>query len=111
MNQSFKKKDRLGSETAGVIKKGRRIDSQLLRIYLRPGERPRFSAVVGRKTGNSVTRNRLKRWGREVFRREKDSLKNYDIVVIYKKGSAGFTYSRLEKILKDIWTQEKLLKN
>src|SRR5574344_2842772 len=41
---------------------------------------------VSKKNGNSVNRNKLKRWAREVYKNEESKLNNnYSIVVLYKK--------------------------
>lgn len=41
---------------------------------------------ISKKNGNSVQRNKLKRWGREAYKLEEDKLKKgYNILIIYKK--------------------------
>ena len=80
-------------------------------MYFRPGPGCRLAVVAGKKVGGSTRRNKLKRWAREIFRRNKDSLKNYDIVVIYKNGADRYTYGEIENILKKIWKRENLLKS
>jgi len=45
-----------------------------------------FGVCVSKKNGNSVERNRLKRWVREVYKNEEIKLKKgYNIVFLYKK--------------------------
>lgn len=45
-----------------------------------------FAVCVSKKNGNSVQRNKLKRWVREVYKIEESKLKkNYNIVILYKK--------------------------
>ena len=45
-----------------------------------------FAGCVSKKNGNSVQRNRLKRYAREVYKIEEDKLKKgYNFIVMYKK--------------------------
>lgn len=45
-----------------------------------------FGVCVSKKNGNSVQRNKLKRWVREVYKNEEEKLKKgYNIVFLYKK--------------------------
>lgn len=45
-----------------------------------------FGVCVSKKNGNSVQRNKLKRWVREVYKNEENNLKKgYNIVFLYKK--------------------------
>lgn len=45
-----------------------------------------FGICVSKKHGNSVTRNKLKRWAREAYTSYENSLKKgYLVIVLYKK--------------------------
>ena len=45
-----------------------------------------FGICVSKKHGNSVVRNRLKRWAREAYKELESGLsKGYKIIVLYKK--------------------------
>lgn len=47
-----------------------------------------FGVCVSKKNGNSVERNKLKRWVREVYKNEENKLKKgYNIVFLYKKNT------------------------
>jgi len=46
----------------------------------------RMGVVVSKKTGNSVQRNKIKRWIRNLFRSNKEFFNNHmDIIIIVKK--------------------------
>lgn len=45
-----------------------------------------FAVCISKKNGNSVQRNKLKRWGREIYKNEEIYLKRgYNIIILYKK--------------------------
>ena len=103
MNKKFRSEDRLGKSTSAVIEKGRRVTAGSIVLYFKEENQPRLSVVVGRKTGKSVLRNKLKRWAREIFRENKTGLENYGIVVIYKPGSQELTFSDAKQLIENLW--------
>lgn len=61
-----------------------------------------FGVCVSKKNGNSVQRNKLKRWVREVYKEQEDNIKKgYNIVFLYKK-SSNITNTDYIKIKDDI---------
>ena len=45
-----------------------------------------FAVCVSKKNGNSVIRNKLKRWVREAYKQEELNLKlGYNIIILYKR--------------------------
>ena len=76
---------RQGGEYRLILKSGKCFRDPILRIHFRENGRdlPRLGLVVSRKVGNAVTRNRLKRICRAIFREVKGRLPSpIDLVVI-----------------------------
>lgn len=74
-----------------VLKQGKYISSKNIAIYIRKndlnGGKNLLGICVSKKHGNSVVRNKLKRWVREVYYSLENKIdKNYNIVVLYRKG-------------------------
>jgi len=58
----------------------------------------RMATVVSRKVGNSVKRNKIKRYMRDLFRRNKERLKDHvDMVIIPKKDILDLPWTSLQK--------------
>ncbi|UCC41459.1 MAG: ribonuclease P protein component [Candidatus Aminicenantes bacterium] len=58
----------------------------------------RLAVVVSKKIGNAVKRNKIKRWMRSLFRRNKDLLKDsFDIIIIVKKEIQDVSWPKLEE--------------
>lgn len=79
-----------------VYANGKKKAGRLLRICYLPNEykQSRFGISVGKKFGNAVRRNQLKRWIREAIRRNKGSMDHSLDVIIY-------TYPRMENVIYD----------
>jgi ribonuclease P protein component len=77
---------------------GRRIFSRYTTVFFAPNERglSRVGVTATKKLGKANVRNRLKRWTREVYRRQRGPLgldeKNLDIVVNVKPSAADATF-------------------
>lgn len=99
----IKKKNRLGKETSRVIEKGKRKRYKNIVLYYLKDENPRMTAVAGRKVGKSSRRNKLKRWAREIFRKERQRIGDYSMVIIYKQGAGEYNYNQVRDILFEIF--------
>lgn len=82
---------------------GRRKGGRLLLLYSLQNEasRPRLGLTASAKVGPAVVRHRLKRWGREVFRRfgDRASLPAVDLVVHFKPEAAQATFAEFRREL------------
>ena len=64
---------------------------------------PRFGLAIGKKIGNAVMRNKLKRIFRMILTNNKNLFKNnYDYIIIGKRRALETNYSTLEDSIKNI---------
>ncbi len=102
MGETFSPQERIKkkSEFLLLYKQGRRYKGEHFSLIYLPNNLlfSRFAVVVSRKVGDAVDRNKIKRWLRELFRRNKELLKNpMDIIVIPKKDIMELSWSFIRK--------------
>lgn len=102
MTETFSPQERIRKKKDFLLiyKKGSRYRAKYFNlIYLSNNlEFSRMATVVSRKVGNSVERNKIKRHMREIFRRNKEWLKNpVDMVIIPKKDILELDWTSLQK--------------
>jgi ribonuclease P protein component len=91
--RGFPKEDRL-LERRDFLRargRGRKAQTQHLIAIALPSRvgRRRIGLTVSTRVGDSVRRNRVKRWLREIYRHERDALpEGIDLVIIAKTGAA-----------------------
>ena len=72
-----------------VFSEGKGVSDRRLVVHARPNGLPfnRVGFAVGKRHGNAVTRNRLRRLLREAYRTQKPRLpQGYDVVVVPRQG-------------------------
>ncbi len=88
-------------EFQGVYEKGHSVVDGLSVFYIMPGENEntRIGFAVGKKVGNAVIRNHVKRMMREVFRLHKHELKkNIRIIWVARKKLAQADLKTYERV-------------
>ncbi|MCK9230575.1 MAG: ribonuclease P protein component [Syntrophales bacterium] len=101
-------KIRTRSDFQAVYKKGKRIHSKSFIVLLSRNDKgtARFGITVGKKVGNAVRRNRIKRLVREFFRLNRDRFpESTDVVVIARKDLSLTGYREVASELGRIFKQ------
>jgi len=74
-------------------------DTGLVLYYMHNDKgRSRLGLAVGKKHGNAVQRNRIKRLLRDIFRRNRDQLEcDFDMLLVLRKGNIFATHQELNE--------------
>lgn len=68
--------------------------------YRKNNDKNKYGITVPKKTGTAVIRNKIKRRVKNIIDNNKNIVqKNYDYVIIVKKGIIDLTYQEMEKEL------------
>lgn len=96
-----------------VYKKGKSIVNKHLVLYYLKNQTAEnlVGFSVSKKVGNAVTRNRVKRLMKEVYRLNETSLKKgYDYVFVARVRSKDASFKEVEKAMKSCFKNSQLLK-
>lgn len=97
-----------------VFKKGKSFANRQFVVYcMRKEEQQQFriGLSVGKKVGNAVARNQVKRYIRQVFLELKDDLKqDMDYVIIARTQAASLDFHETKKSLEHVLKIAKVLK-
>jgi ribonuclease P protein component len=102
VRETFSRDDRLRKrrEFEECYASGVRVSGRLLQVFLRPcTDNPRIGISVPRRVGKAVTRNRLRRRVREIFRRNRDLFRmgSACLVVHVRPAAAAAAFSELSE--------------
>lgn len=100
--ESFPKSARVrsGEEFRKALRAGQRIRTPALTVFVsrEEGSQSRFGLIVPRRIGNAVTRNRVKRVLRELYRRSRKKIDSESILVVRADpGIATLRYGEIER--------------
>lgn len=91
-----------------ILKNSEYAKGKYLAIHIIKNENKKYTnnnflgICISKKNGNSVMRNKMKRWVREIYKNEEKFLKKgYQIIVIYKKNTL-YKYLDYYKVKDDI---------
>ena len=90
---SFSKQDKIrkGHDYSRLKAEGSVFKTKLLVFNFMESDKMRLGLIVTKKVGDSVTRNRTKRWIREVFRLNRTAFSRpVDLVIIPRKSELSF---------------------
>ena len=93
-----------------IHQEGRVWANRLLVVKIIPNglDRSRFGFLVGKRIGNAVVRNKVKRRLRDVIRLEPVKA-GWDIIFIARRGAASSDYHHLKRAAEDLFKRARLL--
>jgi ribonuclease P protein component len=106
----FTKSERLLKrfEFTGLSNSGKTIQDRFFIVVFKPGtgKPTRLGITVSKRVGNAVTRNRLKRLVREVFRLRRSRITSgIDLNVIAKKSAGDLSFAQADTSLKKLFVR------
>ncbi len=70
----------------------------------------RYVISIGKKVGNAVTRNKVKRQIKSIiYQKVREIIRNYDILIIVRPKTDNLTFLELERQLLDVLKKAKLI--
>lgn len=100
------------NEFQKIFKKGKSFANRQFIIYVLKSDQPEFrlGLSVSKKVGNAVTRNRIKRYIRQVFLElQEEILPNADYVIIARNQAATLDYHETKKSLQHVMKVARVL--
>ena len=94
-----------------IIKHNKSFRTKYFYIYKQNHEENiyHFGLSVGKKIGNAVRRNKVKRQLREIIS-ENDYQKNFDCIIIVRREINGANFSEIKEDLNEIFKKQNIIK-
>ncbi|MCB0831944.1 MAG: ribonuclease P protein component [Bacteroidetes bacterium] len=101
MNEAFPKQLRIRDSATidGLFQRGKRISGKNVYVIYRPSEKVRLGVICGRRLGNAVRRNYVKRILREICRKNKSCFGRFEVLLIAQPSIHDSSY---EDICKEV---------
>ncbi len=105
-NQKFPKRERIlrPGEFRELYREGRKYSVREFLLFVKAGDQgpTRCGFTVSKRMGSAVTRNRIKRYLKEVFRTQKGELKpDLKMAIVARPGSEQLNFTQCrEKVVK-----------
>lgn len=100
LSKKFRMKN--NSQFDYIFKKGKTLKNSKLLVFYSSckSKNPKFGIVVSKKIGNSVTRNKVKRYLRENIRLLMDNFsKSYNYIFVARQGIENLNFNQIKEIL------------
>lgn len=112
MKKEYRVKD--NKDFQAIFKKGKSFANRQLVIYYmkkKDQEHFRVGLSVGKKIGNAVVRNRIKRYLRQAFHELGNDIESsYDMIIIARQPTKAMDFFEIKKSLTHLLSKERLLK-
>lgn len=94
-----------------IIKNNKSIKSKYFYLYINKRENSvyRFGLSVGKKIGNAVRRNKVKRQIKEIIH-ENDYQNNFDCIIIVRREINEIEFSKMKEELDNVFKNINILK-
>ncbi|MFH1612933.1 MAG: ribonuclease P protein component [bacterium] len=117
MKYTFKKDERIKKrkEFDEIFAKGKKFycaNNEFMLVVLEKEGIRKLGISISRKIKKAVSRNRIKRISREIFRLNKNNLKeNIEIVLVVRKNLDDYSYVGIYQKIKQLFILAKIYKN
>lgn len=99
------------SEIDAVFKTKKRVQSKYFNIFYQPNNLNtfRFAISIGKKYGNAVARNLMKRRLRESIRLNHIDFRNYDFVIVVKQEAINLDFHQINEQIAKLLLKAKIM--